>query len=179
MPNEVDVELFRSLSPNNICLMQLHGSGLLKRLKILLSLYKSHFIALSTTYYQGHCSTSLLLCEKLSPQSAAKSALWQITHQYVCAIWKEMYLACKIAKILSVHCSLTNTWNLNCVDKLILIITPNDLPNRRPTTTINQSRTRDSLWNRKGKNQGLGGGLFESVLDMKTVLCFVPACGSF
>ena len=41
MPNEVDVELFRSLCLYNIYLMQLHGSGLLERLKILLSLYKS------------------------------------------------------------------------------------------------------------------------------------------
>lgn len=50
MPNEVDVELFRSLSLYNIYLMQLHGSGLLERLKILLSLYKSHSIPPSTTY---------------------------------------------------------------------------------------------------------------------------------
>lgn len=53
MPNEVDVELFRSLSLYNIYLMQLHGSGLLERLKILLSLYKSYSIPLSTTYYWG------------------------------------------------------------------------------------------------------------------------------
>lgn len=72
MPNEVDVELFRSLSLYNIYLMQLHGSGLLERLKILLSLYKSHSIPLSTTYYQGHCSTSLLLCESLLQQSIAR-----------------------------------------------------------------------------------------------------------
>lgn len=72
MPNEVDVELFRSFSLYNIYLMQLHGSGLLERLKILLSLYKSHSILLSTTYYQGHCSTSLLLCARLSQQSIAR-----------------------------------------------------------------------------------------------------------
>lgn len=72
MPNEVDVELFRSFSLYNIYLMQLHGSGLLERLKILLSLYKSHSILLSTTYYQGHCSTSLLLCVRLSQQSIAR-----------------------------------------------------------------------------------------------------------
>lgn len=71
MPNEVDVELFRSFSLYNIYLMQLHGSGLLERLKVLLSLYKSHSILLSTTYYQGHCSTSLLLCARLSQQSIA------------------------------------------------------------------------------------------------------------
>lgn len=72
MPNEVDVELFRSLSLYNIYLMQLHGSGLLERLKILLSLYKSHSILLSTTNYHGYCSTSLLLCERLSQQSIAR-----------------------------------------------------------------------------------------------------------
>lgn len=60
MPNEVDVELFRSFSPYNIYLMQLHGSGLLEWLKVLLSLYKSHSILLSTTYYQGHCCTFAL-----------------------------------------------------------------------------------------------------------------------
>lgn len=31
-----------------------------------------------------------------------------------------------------------------------------------------------------GRERVGGGGLFEGVLDMKTVLlCFVPACGSF
>lgn len=39
MPNEVDVELFSSLSFHNIYLMQFNGSGLLEALKILLSLY--------------------------------------------------------------------------------------------------------------------------------------------
>lgn len=72
MPNEVDVELFRSFSLYNIYLMQLHGRGLLKRLKILLGLYKSHSILVSTTHYQGHCSTSLLLCIRLLQQSLAR-----------------------------------------------------------------------------------------------------------
>lgn len=72
MPNEVDVELFRSLSLYNIYLMQLHGSELLERLKILLSLYKSHSTPLSTTYYQEHCSTSLLLCERPEQQRIAR-----------------------------------------------------------------------------------------------------------
>lgn len=52
--------------------MQLHGRGLLKRLKILLGLYKSHSILVSTTHYQGHCSTSLLLCIRLLQQSLAR-----------------------------------------------------------------------------------------------------------
>lgn len=69
MPNEVDVELFRSFSLYNIYLMQLHGSALLERLQILLSLYKSHSILLSTTYYQGQRTTSLLLTAWLSQQS--------------------------------------------------------------------------------------------------------------
>ena len=69
MPNEVDVELFRSFSLYNIYLMQLHGSALLERLQILLSLYKSHSILLSTTYYQGHHTTSLLLTAWLPQQS--------------------------------------------------------------------------------------------------------------
>jgi len=180
MPNEVDVELFRSLSLYNIYLMQLHGSGLLERLKILLSLYKSHSIPLSTTYYQGYYSTPLLLCERLLQQNIARRC--NVTPEsHPCNIsqtfWK-YFLASEKANIQSVSSSFSNMWNLDWTGKFILIITQNDLPNRRPTPTINQSRTRDSLWNRKGRSQR--GGLFERVLDMKTVLlCFVPACGSF
>ena len=46
MPNEGDVELFRSLSSHNIYLMQFNSSGLLAALRILLSSSQSPAILL-------------------------------------------------------------------------------------------------------------------------------------
>lgn len=43
--------------------------------------------------------------------------------------------------------------------------------NRRPTPTINQSRTRDSNWNRKGWSWGKGGGAFTEHLIWKLCCC--------
>lgn len=54
MANEVDVELFRSLSLYNNYLMQLRGSGLLERVKILLSPFKGLPIPLSQAYWTDY-----------------------------------------------------------------------------------------------------------------------------
>lgn len=142
MPNEVDVELFRSFSLYNIYLMQLHGSGLLGRLKILLSLYKSHSILLSTTYYQGHCSTSLLLCARLSRQSIARRCNVTLEGQTAniapafgsVFFFLFFFLAGEKANIQSISNSLCNIRNLDRAGKFILIIAQNDLPKQTANT---------------------------------------------
>lgn len=73
MANEVDVELFRSLSLYNNCLMQLQGSGLLERLKILLSLYKSLPVLQAVEERQGPYWSSLSLWEKLVGHKCSKT----------------------------------------------------------------------------------------------------------
>lgn len=72
MANEVDVELFRSLSLYNNCLMQLQGSGLLERLKILLSLYKGLLVLRAVEERQGHFWSSVSLCERLLVANVAR-----------------------------------------------------------------------------------------------------------
>lgn len=164
MPNEVDVELFRSLSLNNIYLMQLHGSGLLERLKILLSLYKSYSILLSTTYYKGQCSKKVQHCTVESP------------HWYLLAFWEF------ICRLKGKH--LVSHWlfykHMKSKLRLQVHINHHTKLSAKQTANTNYQSEQNPWQALESDRKESEGGLFERALDMKTVLlCFVPASGSF
>lgn len=153
MPNEVDVELFRSFSPYNIYLMQLHGSGLLGWLKVLLSL----FLQKPLNSAVHHFSTRALLYSTLAlynraavtgHSKEAQRFSMVSTQQYVyiyilfplnLSLLLLLLLSCCCKQVIRAARLMSHSFcalaNLDGAGEFILITAPNDVPKQTGNTS--------------------------------------------